>query len=401
MRILLAHNFYGSSAPSGENRAFEAERDLLRRRGHAVDELTRDSDELRSQGTAGAVRGALATPWNPFAAAAMRAAVRACRPDVVHVHNTFPLLSPAAVRAIPRGVARVVTLHNVRVFCPNALPIREGRLCTECLDRRSVLPSLRHGCYRGSRAATLPIAVNVALHRALRTWHRHADALVVLNEFQRRLLVSAGLPADRTVVKPNFFAGEPTPVPWSAREDYAVFAGRLYGAKGVEALVRAWLAWEGAPELRIVGGGPDEASLAALARRAERPIRFLGQRPAAETQALIARARLLVVPSPVFEGFPMVVCEAFAHGTPVAASDIGALASVVEDGANGVVFAAGDPASLHRRVRDAWVAPGTLERLAAGARSSFERLYSARVNHDRLMEIYELARARRRATASR
>ena len=293
----------------------------------------------------------------------------------MHVHNTFPSFSPAIFRALPPGLPRVLTLHNARLFCPAAVPLRDGRVCTECLDRRSVLPSLLHACYRQSRLATLPLAASSWLHRAMGTWERHLDAFVLLTAYQRELLVGAGLPADRAHVKPNFYPGDPRPVPWAEREERVVFAGRLDATKGVRTLVEAWLGWDEAPELQVVGGGPLEPPLRALAAASAR-IRLLGQRSPSETEALIARARLLVLPSPAFEGFPMVIREAFAFGTPVAVSDIPSLAGVVEAGVSGVRFTAGDPARLREVVRAAWNEAGLLERLSGGARAAFDRHYS-------------------------
>lgn len=393
MKVLLAHNYYGSTAPSGENQVFEAEGKLLRQRGHEVNEFTRHSDDIRARGAWGVLQGALSTPWNPFAAKALRQAVDAFQPDVVHVHNTFPLLSPAIFHAIGHRAARVLTLHNYRLFCPAAIPMRAGHVCTDCLDRRTVLPALQHGCYRGSRLATLPLAANVALHRLLGTWTKQVDAFIALTEFQRERMIEAGLPAELVHVKPNFYPGNPAIVPWADRSPSVVFAGRLSAEKGVLALVRAWLMWgASAPELRILGDGDLRGELERLAATAPAvPIRFLGQLAGAAAQEEIARARMLVLPSECFEGFPMVVREAFAFGTPAAVSNIGPLPSIVQQGENGVVFAPGDPQSLLAVVCAAWETTGELEHLAAGARRSFEALYTEEANYRMLMAIYEQA----------
>ncbi|MBK9198592.1 MAG: glycosyltransferase [Betaproteobacteria bacterium] len=183
---------------------------MLQSRGHEVAEFTRHSDEIRGPGVWGSIKGAAATPWNPWSARAIRQAVARFLPDVVHVHNTFPLISPAIFHALAgTGVARVLTLHNYRLFCPAAIPMRAGKVCTDCLDRRSVLPALQHGCYRNSRLATVPLALNVALHRAAGTWAHQVDAFIALTEFQRQRVVDAGLPASRVFVKPNFYPGNP------------------------------------------------------------------------------------------------------------------------------------------------------------------------------------------------
>ena len=393
MKILLAHNYYGSAAPSGENQVFEAERALLQQRGHTVSEFTRHSDEIRSQGVWGAVKGACTVPWNPWSVVAIRRAVDAFQPAVVHVHNTFPLISPGLFHAIGGRAARVLTLHNYRLFCPAAIPMRAGKVCTDCLDRRSAWPALRYGCYRNRRLATAPLALSVGLHRILGTWTRQVDAFIALTDFQRERMIAAGLPAELVHVKPNFYPGNPIPAPWADRRPSVVFAGRLTAEKGVMALVRAWLLWgAAAPELRIVGDGDLRGDLERLAATVpETPIRFLGQLTGAAAQAEIARARLLVLPSEWFEGFPMVLRETFAFGTPAAVSAIGPLHSIVQSGSSGVVFAPANPESLFREVCAAWETPGRLERLGQGARQSFEARYTEDANYRMLMAIYQQA----------
>ena len=380
--------------PSGENQVVENERKLLQQNGHQVDTFYRYSDELQNKGVLGTVTGALSTPWNPFSARAIKKALSASKSDVVHVHNTFPLISPAIFRSIGSRSARILTLHNYRLFCPEAIPMRDGNICTECINRRSILPALRHGCYRNSRLATLPLAFNVALHRRLGTWSRQVDAFIALTEFQRDLMIEAGLPTDLVHVKPNFYPGKPNVSPWEDRRRSVVFAGRLTAEKGVECLVNAWIKWgASAPELRIVGDGELKDRLIKLASTApDVPIRFLGQLTGTEAQEEIARSRLLVIPSEWFEGFPMVIREAFAYGTPVAASDIGSLSTIVRQGENGVLFPPGSPNSLLEVVQKTWSEEGVLEQLVIGARHSFETLYSEKVNYQKLMDIYEEAK---------
>jgi glycosyltransferase involved in cell wall biosynthesis len=206
-------------------------------------------------------------------------------------------------------------------------------------------------------------------------------------------MVEAGLPAELVHVKPNFFPGNPIVLSSEKRRKSVVFAGRLTAEKGVESLVRAWLAWGAkAPELRIVGGGELKDQMMRLAlTNPSVPIRFLGQLNGTEAQEEIARSRLLVLPSEWFEGFPMVIREAFAFGTPVAASNIGSIPTIVSPGKNGVMFAPGDPQSLLESVKALWEVEGELERLAAGARHSFETLYTEQENYKVLMNIYKQA----------
>lgn len=390
MRVILSHNHYSSFTPSGENQVFEAEKQLMLSKGDSLQAFTRHSDEIRAKGAAGVIQGALATPWNPWMARAIRRQVDDFQPDVVHVHNTFPLLSPAIFHAIGKRAARVLTLHNYRVFCPAAIPMRTGKVCTECIDKRSAIPAMIHGCYRGSRVATLPLALSVGLHRALGTWVNQVDAFICLSAFQRELMVEAGLPREKVHVKPNFYPGNPDVVAWPERKPYVVFAGRLTAEKGVINLLRAWRLWgAAAPELRLVGDGELRAELERMAEGL--PVRFLGQVGSEDAQAQIAGARLLVLPSECFEGFPMVVREAFAFGTPAAVSNLGPLPTIVEHGKSGIVFQPANPQSLLQEIRTAWETPGLLARLGQGARAEFASKYTEEANYATLMEIYRQA----------
>jgi glycosyltransferase involved in cell wall biosynthesis len=393
VKVLLVHNYYRSSSPSGENVVFELERDLLVRHGHEVRSFVRHSDELQGRGWTGVLRGAAATPWNPWMARVIRRVVEEFRPDVVHAHNTFPLISPAIFPAVGSRAARVLTLHNYRLFCPAAIPVRGGRTCTDCLDQRSILPALRYGCYRGSRVATVPLAVNVALSRALSLWQRHVDAFIALTEFQRDLMVATGLPAERVFVKPNFYPGRPEVVPWSRRRPCVVYVGRLSEEKGVRHLLDAWAAWGAeAPALRVVGDGPLRRALEDQARALGlTQVAFLGQLEPKAAEAEIATAMLLVLPSICFEGFPLVLREAVAFGTPTAVSGIGPLPGLVEQGRAGVIFRPGDAASLLEQVREAWLQPGALETRSAVARRAYEEKYAEPENYLALTGVYQQA----------
>jgi glycosyltransferase involved in cell wall biosynthesis len=403
LKILLAHNFYGSSAPSGENTVYSAEKSLLKATGHKVVEYTRNSDEIRGQGAWGALKGSLSTPWNPFSYVRMQRTIERERPDVMHVHNTFPLLSPAIFHSTTKSAtATVLTLHNYRIVCAAAIPMREGQPCTECLDRRSVIPALRYGCYRQSRLATLPLATMIALHRKLGTWQKCVDAFIALTKFQRDQLIAAGLPPERIHIKPHFYPDPPSPLPWRERGAKVLFIGRLGEEKGVRFLIEAWRQWgDHGPALELIGDGPQRQELEDLAQVINGKVRFLGQRPFSETQERLASARLLILPSICFEGFPMVIREAFALGVPMAASRLGSMPGLVQDGRNGVLFEPGNSEDLLRQVRGVWGKDDLLARMGAAAREEFEARYTAEANYRILMDIYKTAIDHRRGTAGR
>jgi glycosyltransferase involved in cell wall biosynthesis len=206
-------------------------------------------------------------------------------------------------------------------------------------------------------------------------------------------MVEAGLPKELIHVKPNFFPGEPVSLQWAERDDVVVYAGRLSSEKGVSDLVAAWQEWgDNAPILNIIGDGPQKQQLLRqVAKSRTVNIRFTGQLSSADTVAMIGKARFLVVPSLWFEGFPMVIREALACGTPVAVSNIGALPSIIKDGVNGIIFEPGSPNSLKEQVSKAWEAPDTLERLGSGAKREFENKYNENANYKILSRIYEQA----------
>ncbi len=402
MRVLTVHNFYGSAAPSGENSAYCGERDLLRSAGCEVLEYTRHSDEVRGRGRIGALYGGLATPWNPWAARSLAAEARRFLPDVVHVHNTFPLISPAVFHALADGPAAVVmTLHNFRTVCASAMLMRGDSGCTECLDRRSVLPALRHACYRDSRAATAPLALSIALHRRLGTWRRHVDAYITLTRFQREMFRGAGYPDNALHVKANAYDTPLLPSAWPARAAQVLFVGRLGREKGVMHLLEAWRRWgSDAPMLEVVGEGTESDAARRFVSEAglESRVRLTGGLSFHDVQRRLAGSRLLVVPSLCFEGYPMVIREAFALGVPVAASDLGSLADIVDESV-GRRFRPGDPGNLLEVVRQLWSDADALAAMAGAARARYERDLAPAPNVQRLMAIYETARAIRAARA--
>ncbi|MDH4219477.1 MAG: glycosyltransferase family 4 protein [Candidatus Aminicenantes bacterium] len=401
MKILLVHNFYGSRAPSGENTVYAAERELLRQYGHTVIEFTRHSDEIINGGIFGTIRGAFTTLWNPFSKRVLESVLEKEKPDVMHVHNTFPLLSPSIFYATQDSkTAIVLTLHNYRTFCAAGILLRDCHPCTECLERESVFPALKYGCYRQSRLATLPLATMIALHRKVGTWSKRVDAFIVLTEFQKSKMTEAGLRSETVYVKPNFYLNPPNPLPWDEREPKAVYVGRLGVEKGVNILIDAWKMWSGdAPCLEIIGDGPEKSGLQKSINGdgLEGKVSLLGYLNPPEAQKRLATARLLLLPSLSFEGFPMAIPEAFALGVPVAASDIGAIPFIVKDNKNGILFKPGDASALYRAVKEIWDRSNWLSSLGQAARQEFNRKYTADANYEILMNIYQKAMERKKA----
>lgn len=388
MHILVAHNSY--KLAGGEDQCVAAEVAMLRAHGHLVTEYRLSNDATDTMGHAAL---AARTIWSQPAFRAMRRLIVANRPDIIHMHNTLPLISPAAYYAARgEGVPVVQTLHNFRLVCVNALLFRDGRPCEDCLGKPVPWRGVVHGCYRNSRAASGAVAAMLATHRLIGTWRTAVDAYITLSPFSRQKFVVGGLPADRIHVKPNFLY--PEPVIGTGEGGYALYVGRLSAEKGVETLLEAWRRIGAAVPLKIAGDGPLAPAVEAAA--AGNPaIHWLHGVSLDTVYDLIGAAAFLVVPSDCYEGFPRVIMEAFAKGTPVVVSRLGAMAEIVDDGRNGLRFAPGDPDALAAIVRRLFADPAAAMRMRPAARQTFERNFSADANHDALMEIY--ARAADRA----
>ena len=381
MRVVLAHNYY--QQPGGEDQVFEAEGALLESYGHEVYRYSVRNDQVAGTGKLELARN---TIWNPESYRTLRDLFRRHRPDIVHVHNTLPLISPAiydAARA--EGAAVVQTLHNFRLLCPKATFFRDGGICEACLHQAFPHAAVRHACYRDSRAASAVVAALLAYHRAKRTYQDKVDAYIALTDFSRQKFIDGGLPANKLHVKGNFVF--PDPGLGKSEGDYALFVGRLSEEKGVGVLLDAWRKLEGAP-LKIVGGGPlVEQVLSASKDNAA--IDYLGYQPRRRVLELMKNARLLVFPSVWYEPFGNVIIEAFAVGLPVVASNIGAASSLVRDSVNGLHAVPGSAADLADKVAQLFKHPAEARRLAQGARADYERKHSAASNYQQLLAIYQ------------
>jgi glycosyltransferase involved in cell wall biosynthesis len=391
MRILVAHSRYRSAAPSGENRVVDQETAALAALGHEVELFERRSDDI--EGWSAIRKAALpaAVVWNGGARRDLRAVLRSSRPDVVHIHNTFPLLSASVLYACrDAGVPVVATLHNYKLACASGDFFRDGVVCHDCADGPPV-GAMRHGCYRGSVAATAPVALASVAHR--RAWRTMVAAYACISASQRDLLRGVGLPADRVFVRHNMIPARAA-VAVSPRPE-VVYAGRLDAAKGVPVLMTGWdryLAANPAPGLSLViaGSGPLEDEVRAWA--AARPsVRYAGQLDRDACAAAMAAARAVVLPSAWEETFGLAAVEAMALGVAPVAAGHGAFPELITDGVDGVLFRPGDPAALAAAVELADKNNKVFEEYGVQARKTYEQRFDPDDSLRRLLHIYEYA----------
>ena len=386
LKVLLGHNFYRSSAPSGEDTVFRNEQQLLESSGIEVIPFTRNNDEIDESSLGKRINLALDGAWSKKSYAAISALIKKTKPDIAHFHNTFPQISPSAYAACQDNDIPVVqTLHNFRLICPGALLQREGVPCEDCVGH-SLLPAMRHRCYRGSFSATSAQVWMLSFNRMRKSYTQLVNRYITLTRFAAGRLQSGGLPADRFSIKPNFLPDPPAI--GEGRGGYAVFVGRLSEEKGVRTLLKAWDQLPHLP-LKILGDGPLNRELREFATQQNLPIEFLGYRKHEEILAIVRDAAMQVVPSEWYEGFPMVILEAYACGTPVVAAKIGSLDEIVIDNQTGRKFTPGDQDSLAKCVGHLLQSEDKLVSLRPKVRQQFDRLYTADTNLSQLLGIYQ------------
>jgi glycosyltransferase involved in cell wall biosynthesis len=386
VRVLIVHNAYQRAG--GEDAVVDAEKTLLLRAGNQVSDYLRDNNEIAASRLHSNIALGVRTVWSSESKNDLFRLLQEWKPDVVHFHNTFPLISPAAYYACRElGLPVIQTLHNYRLFCPSGSFFRDGKVCEECLDG-SPWQAIRHACYRQSRAATVAVAAMISFHHGLGTWMKMVDRYIALSEFSRAKFISAGLPAAKIVVKPNFVVDDPGVGP--QHRDYAVFIGRLSQEKGIDTLVRAWTRVNPGYVLRVVGDGPlFNALQSEIDGSGVSNVHLLGQLSRAQSMQVLQGAKFLVLPSNCYENFPMVLAEAYACGTPVIASRMGAMQEIVKNRHIGLNFNPGDEVDLAEKVEWAWTHPEDVLRMGANARIEFEAKYTAEKNYTQLMAIYE------------
>jgi glycosyltransferase involved in cell wall biosynthesis len=376
LRVLVVHNAY--QLRGGEDSVADSEIELLRAHGHAVETYWRSNDEIASIGRA---QAAIQTLWSSKTVKDIEALIIRFKPDVIHAHNTTPLISPSLYWVASRMKVPVVqTLHNFRLLCPQALLLRDNKVCEDCVGKIPWRGVVR-ACYRGSVLQSGVMAAMTSGHRALGTWQNKVSRYIALNEFAKNKYIQGGLPADRISVKPNFVsvAAQP-PV---SRSGF-LFVGRLSHEKGIQVLMDAMKLVPEGVRLRVVGSGPLEAQV-----RGVSGVELVGPLGSEAVYREMRSAQALILPSICFENFPRTIVEAFACGLPVLASDLGPLKGIVAPERTGLLFEAGDAAALAASLHWAMAHPEDLASMGIAAREEYESKLTPDINYTKLIGIYQ------------
>jgi glycosyltransferase involved in cell wall biosynthesis len=377
MRILAVHNRYLMGG--GEDISHKTEVELLRLHGHTVDEMVEDNLRIANLGM---LKTAFRTIWSFETYQKVRKILMENPYDVLLVQNFFPLISPSIYYAAARaGVPVIQFVRNYRLACLNATFLRNEKICEDCLGKIVPWPGVLHACYRNSRLASLVVAMMLIFHRLLGTWNKKVDRYIALSEFGREKLIASGIRAKKIVVRPN------TLFPDSGAGDgsggYGLFVGRLSSEKGLETLLSAWERMSDQCELIIIGDGPLRGLVNEQAKHQDN-IKAVGLQTHEKTLEMIQKAKFLIFPSIWYEGMPRTILEAFAAGTPVLASDLGAMADMVQHGLNGYLFPMGNSTKLAEFSQKLFESPELCAQMRLEARNTFIENYSAETAYQKI-----------------
>ncbi|MDD5013950.1 MAG: glycosyltransferase family 4 protein [Atribacterota bacterium] len=386
MKVLILHNRY--KFEGGEEAVVLAEADLLRKNGHEVILHELSNEDISSCNLLKKIFLLFTIIWsiNSYKQVRLLIKIKKKKPDIVHVHNTFFLMSPSVYYACKAEKIPVVqTLHNYRFLCPLGILYRNGKVCRECLDK-GLLMSLKYKCGRKSKLWTIAMLAVLKIHHRINTFKKLINTYIALSNFSKQQFVNAGFDENKITVKSNFINFDPGVS--SEKRDFILYAGRFSPEKGTDILLEAWKKLNLLP-LKIIGTGTQFKEFKDYANKYLLNIEFLGQKSHNEVIDYIKRSIAVILPSRCNENFPRIIVEAFACGVPVIASRRGALEELIEDRETGVLFDPEDVGDLVKKIE--WVYNNQQEaiRMGKNARAEFENKYTAEKNYKKLINIYE------------
>jgi len=382
MKILAVHNRY--LIRGGEDECFDSEVALLLEKGHEVFPYIQSNEDIDKSL---AIQSGLRAIWSRSDYKNIRCLVRKHKPQIVHVQNFFPRISPSVYYAAKAEKVPVIqNLNNYRLLCLNSYFSRNNSVCEKCLPQTFPISGVVHGCYRNNHLASSAVAAMITFHRTIRTWERMVDAYIALTDFSKNKYIQGGLPEEKIMIKPNFVY--PDPGHEVKKQDFVLFVGRLSEEKGIQMLISTWRSMESSLALKIIGDGPLQSLVQSAAEEID-TVEYLGRQSVENTCRVMGAARALVFPSNWFEGQPRVIIEAFAKGTPVIATNIGSMQNLIQHQKTGLHFTAGSQQDLKEKLRWMMVNPLKWEKIRKFARLEFETKYTAEISYNCLMKIYQ------------
>lgn len=330
------------------------------------------------------------------------------RPDVVNFHHVmgFGVQALRSTRRALGDVPIVMTLHEYLPICAHhgqMIKARSGALCSRASASDCGM------CFPEIGPANL-----MRRELFLKSFFAEVDAFVSPSRFLLGRFADWGLPRGKLVMIENGLEGGPVAparaLPKGGRRDRFAYFGQLNPFKGIRVLVDAVTripndVW-GDAILYVFGGNlehqPEEfqAAVKELFRVAGRRLRFMGSYKSEDLPGLMREVDWTIVPSTWWENAPVVIQEAFHHGRPIIASDIGGMAEKVRHEVDGLHFRVSNPEALAASMTRALKEPGLWDRLRGGIAPPTTAEESARLHaalFDRLIERRETRAAQRAA----
>lgn len=379
MKILIAHNYYQRTG--GEDVVVEGECKLLQAKNNKIIFYKRENKEINHFPTSNKLSMLWQTSWSKRTYSEVSKIIKENKPDICHVHNMFPLITPSIYYACDDNKVPVVqTIHNYRFFCANGFFFRDNHICEECLNR-STFHSVQYGCYRNSRIQTYSVARMQERIKKEGIWTDKINALICPTEFVYNKFIEGHFPKEKLFIKSNFIFDVPKPE--YIEGNYFLYAGRLDYVKGINTLSLALKNLDGL-NVKIIGEGAEIYRL-----RGNLNLEILGNKTHEEAISYIRNCIAVVCPSIWYETFALTIIEAFASGKPVIASRLGAMQELIEDGKTGLLFEPGDHEDLKRKIVWANENKDVIKQMGMKARRVFEEKYTAETNYIKLMAIYK------------
>lgn len=382
MKILQVHNYYQYSG--GEDVVLINEFDLLNSFGHEVIQFTKFNREIDNYSFVEKSKLFIKVAYSNKSYYEISEVIKRNNPDICHVHNTMPLISPSVYYACSdNNIPVVQTLHNYRLLCSNASLFRNGKICEECIGN-SLFNSVKYGCYRDSKLQTFSLARSIEKNKKWNTWETKIDSYIALTVFAKKKFIEGGLPEDKLNVKSNFLYKDPG-INYNIQNHF-LFAGRLEITKGLKVLLDAINIVDKSIKLLVAGDGTFKSESQNCTK-----VKYEGQLTRSELIKKLHQSIALIFPSIWYEGMPMLIVEAFACGKPIIASNLGAMSELIEDGKTGLLFDTGSAEDLAEKINWAYLHKEEMKQMGINARKEYEQKYTAEINYDVLMKIYKEA----------
>ena len=382
MKIAIVHNEYGTF--SGEEAVVAGQIQLLEKHGHSVCKFIRSSTEIDKK-FLGQLQAFCSGIYNPFSVHSFKRFLSQHSPDIIHIHNLYPLISTAILHACKDfNTPVVMTVHNYRLICPNGLFMVNGEICEKCCGGKEYSCVLNK-C-EGSFGKSLGYALRNYVARKRKSYLHNIHCFAALTAFQQERLVAEGYPLEKIMLLPNM--SQPVSDKNTANPgEYIAYVGRISAEKGVDCLIDVA---KNNPNIPFkAAGGYDEKPL--LVAMAPDNFSFTGHRPSKQVSNFMLQSRFIVLCSVCYEGFPVVLVEAMLRGKPVIASHLGGIPEVVADGITGLLFEADNTTDLEQKIKFLWKNPKLCRKMGAAGKEKALREYTPEVYYTRLMEIYQKA----------